>query len=427
MSSPGENLPGAKWYRRLPLEPNELALLAAIVVVVVLTALLDQQHDYLNRPLDSLVNVLRRTSMLGIFALGSAIVIISGGIDLSSGSAIAFCGTICATVMLILAPQEMQGTGVPLGYGVIAAGMAGALAAGFLVGSLHAWLITVIGLPPFVATLATLVGLRSLARAIIPRATEAMLGSPSNQIQIFDPQFRYLATAPWAWIPLVVFLTLSLVAWVLLDRTVMGRHIYALGGNEEAARLSGIRTDRLKWLAYCTSALLAAVAGVLYIAEQSVADPQTLGRAYELNAIAAAVVGGCSLRGGVGTVLGTMLGCLFLSTVIDSVYKIIPSGADVYEGLIVGVVVVVAVAFSQLRQGVVRRRTFFPGALGAVAAVMLALLAGTVVTVALSREAFDQAGRYIGPAVGIVVLAAIVVVKLFERRGANPARGDDPR
>src|SRR5204863_6688681 len=136
---------------------------------------------------------------------------------------------------------------------------------------------------------------------------------------------------------------------VLLSRTVTGRHLYALGGNEEAARLSGIRTDRLKWFAYCFGSVTASIAGILYICDQSVADPQTLGRGYELNAIAAAVVGGCSLQGGIGTIPGTVLGCLFLRTVIDGIAKIIKTGADVYEGLIVGIVVVIAVAFIQLR------------------------------------------------------------------------------
>ena len=97
-----------------------------------------------------------------------------------------------------------------------------------------------------------------------------------------------------------------------MSRTVTGRRLYALGGNETATRLSGIRTERLKWLAYCLSAMCSSIAGILYVGEQSVADPQSLGRGYELNAIAAAVVGGCSLQGGIGTIPGVMLGCLFL-------------------------------------------------------------------------------------------------------------------
>ena len=135
-----------------------------------------------------------------------------------------------------------------------------------------------------------------------------------------------------------------------MNHTVIGRHLYAMGGNEQAARLSGIRTDRLKWLAYCIGAMTAALAGVLYTAEVGQADPFTEGSGYELNAIAASVVGGCSLQGGIGTIPGVMLGVLFLRVVIDSVAKLVGSGADDYEGIIVGFLVVLAVTFNELRQ-----------------------------------------------------------------------------
>src|SRR5205809_4019807 len=119
------------------------------------------------------------------------------------------------------------------------------------------------------------------------------------------------------------------------------------------------------------SAVIASVAGVLYVGEESVADPQRQARGYELNAIAAAVVGGCSLQGGVGTIPGAVLGALFLRVVIDGVAKIIKTGADVYEGLIVGGVVVVAVAFTHLRQSGRRGTRFFAGPLGAVTTLNL--------------------------------------------------------
>ncbi len=283
---------------------TELGLAAAILVVLTLTSLLDSNHSYLSEWRLSAVDILRQTVMLGIFALGSAVVIIAGGIDLSSGSMIAFSGTTCATLMLMLNPEGMQSGHVGTTNIVIA--IAGTLVVGFLVGSLHAWLITVVGLPPFVATLATLVGLRSLGRAIVDNITAEFLGGHSSQIQIFDKEFRYLGKS--VWIPAVIFLVLAGCFWLLMSRTVAGRHLYAMGGNEAAARLSGVRTERLKWLAYCLSTFTASLAGILYIGDQSVADPQTLGRGYELNAIAASVVGGCSLQGGVGTIPGVVLG-----------------------------------------------------------------------------------------------------------------------
>ena len=265
--------------------------------------------------------------------------------------------------------------GAVISLPVLGAAIAGTLVVGFLIGSLHAWLITVVRLPPFIATLATLVGLRSFAWAICENVTKTTLGGRSSQIQIYDERFRYLATS--VWIPAVLFVVLALVAWLILGKTVLGRHLYALGGNEEAARLSGIRTDRIKWFAYCASAVLSSIAGILYICEVSVADPTTLGLGYELNAIAAAVVGGCSLQGGVGTIGGTVLGTIFLRTVIDGVAKVIKTGSKVYEGLIVGLVVVFAVAFSQTSR-LRGREGFFAGPLGFVAAINLALIFGVM-------------------------------------------------
>ncbi len=170
--------------------------------------------------------------------------IISGGIDLSSGSVIAFSGAICAAIMLALAPLDASGAPdtSQLGGGIFAAAIAGTLVVGFLIGTLHAWLITVIGLPPFVATLASLVGLRSLARVFVQEVTASLTPTgKTTQIYIFDPSFSKLGST-W-WIPLCIFLVLSVLAWVLMSRTVVGRHLYAMGGNEAAARLSGIRTD----------------------------------------------------------------------------------------------------------------------------------------------------------------------------------------
>ncbi len=400
--------------RRALLRP-EWGLVLAIAAVVVLTGLLDDRHNYWYNPGDSAINVLRQTSMLGIFSLGAAIVIIAGGIDLSSGSMIAFSGSICATLMVLMAPEEMKSARL-LGLGTISTAILGTLVVGLLIGSLHAWLITVVGLPPFVATLATLVGLRSLGRAIVENVTAATWGGRSTQIQIYDSRFRYLATS--VWIPAVLFVVLAGLAWLLLSRTVVGRHLHALGGNEQAARLSGIQTDRLKWLAYCISAILSSIAGILYIGDQSAAHPQTLGQGYELNAIAAAVVGGCSLRGGVGTIPGTVLGVLFLRTVIDGVAKVIKTGADVYEGLIVGSVVVVAVAFTQFRQAGGRGKRFLSGTLGFVTAINLSLLAG-VLAALLAPKTFVGEGMLALSTGGLTLLVLIVLRWLEGRRTDN--------
>jgi ribose/xylose/arabinose/galactoside ABC-type transport system permease subunit len=326
---------------------------------------------------------------------------------LSSGSVIAFSGTVCAIIMMQLAPEMRRNQ--PVGIWVMAAAIILTLVVGFLIGSLHTWLITIVGLPPFVATLATLVGLRSLGRGLVVYYTQG-----SSQISIYDERFRYLATS--VWIPVFLFLGLAGLLWLLMARTVAGRHLYALGGNENAARLSGIRTDRLKWLAYSLSAMLSSLAGILYICEVATADPEKLGKGYELNAIAAAVVGGCSLLGGVGTIPGTVLGVLFLRVVIDGVGKIVKRNADIYEGLIVGVVVVVAVAFTHVRQVTRSGKRFLAGPLGIVTIVNLTLLAS--VLGALCGQTYGVDGKMVGGA----ALVLLIIARAVEGRAGMKSR-----
>ena len=363
-----------RYWRR-----HEFALLAAVLTVLVVTTILDKNHNYLDQWQLSVIDLSRQTSLLALYAMGASVVIIAGGIDLSTGSVVAFSGTICATLMLLLAPEAVE-QAKPLGTAVIVMAITGTLLVGLLIGSLHAWLITEIGLPPFVATLGTLVGLRSLGRAIVEAVTQSVLGGAKTQINIADRSFRELsgAISGTTWNLVTIVLVVGLLLWILLGKTVVGRHLYALGGNEQAARLSGIQTDRLKWLAYCISAVLSSLAGILHVSQLSVADPQTSGRAYELNAIAAAVVGGCSLQGGVGTIPGTLLGALFLRSVIDGVAKIVKTGADVYEGLIVGVLVVFAVTFTRSSAAESAPRRLFRGPLGWVTLLNLTLLAASM-------------------------------------------------
>ncbi len=170
------DLPAAQRDPFRLLRRDEPSLILAILVVIAMTAVLDSQHNYVNDPWASCVQIARQTSLLGIFSLGSAIVIIAGGIDLSSGSVICFSGTICATLLLILAPEQIQSRDVSIDLPIVAIAIVGTMVVGLLIGSLHAWLITVIGLPPFVATLATLVGLRSFARAICENVTATVIG-----------------------------------------------------------------------------------------------------------------------------------------------------------------------------------------------------------------------------------------------------------
>jgi len=412
MNSPGNA--GGGW--RMP--RHELAILAATVAVFVATGWLDPNHTYFANWAESRDIILRNTALLGIIALGASVVIIAGGIDLSAGSMVAFSATTCSLVLMLCAAPDDRRL-VTVGPAGIAVAVGAALLSGLLVGTLHTWLITAIRLPPFVATLATLVGLRSFARAMCLFVTKERWGSESQQINVNTPFFAWLKEHN-VWIMTGTFLGLAVVTWLILSRTVLGRHLYALGGNEQAARLSGIRTENVKWFAYCFGSLTAALAGIFLMADSSVAQPGTLARGYELNAIAAAVVGGCSLQGGVGTVPGTVLGALFLRLVIDAVSKLIKASADVYEGMIVGIIVALAVTFTQVGRRGQSGHALFSGARGLAAIPTIAIFTALLATMAAGNVAALQ-GRtgLFGIGVGGATLLALAVVRGLESRHAS--------
>jgi ribose/xylose/arabinose/galactoside ABC-type transport system permease subunit len=339
---------GERWWSR-----PEVWLLLANVIVYLGVYYGDKQHNF-GSP-ESIQLLSTETTMLGIFAIGTTIVIISGGIDLSLGSVIAFSSIIFTLVVTLLAPAAVAAR-ERVGLAVLLGATVATLVAALLIGVLHALLITRVGLPPFIATLGTLIGLRSLGRVI------AQAKYQSDKVALPAPDFRAFYSSTWTWhfpgleqaikvrwVPLCIFLIVAAGAAVLMKRTVLGRHLYALGGNEEAARLSGIRTDRLKYVAYCIGALCSGLAGILYAAREGQGNSTNMGVGYELNAIAAAVVGGASLRGGVGTISGTILGALFLTLVVNGIPHIIKIESTLYEGIIVGGVVILAVAINQIR------------------------------------------------------------------------------
>ena len=391
----------------------EVRLILAWLAVVILTTILDQGHTYWNNPGNAAELIIRNTVLLGFFALGSAVIIISGGIDLSSGSVIAMSATVFGTLLMVLSPEGFR-TG-DFSMAIIVLAVLGTLLAGAAVGTLHAWLITCVGLPPFIATLATLVGLRSFSRGLTLAVTnnKTQIDFPSSPLpDVFNLRDALKDVTNIS----IAFVIFAIMVWFLMSRTVIGRHLHAMGGNEQAARLSGIHTDRLKWFAYVLGSVSASMVGIIYFADNAAAKPDNLGRGYELNAIAASVIGGCSLQGGVGTIPGTILGCLFLRTVIDAVNKIVGTGADVYEGMIVGIVVVLAVTFSQ-RVGSVQRY-FFANALGRTAIPVLGLLAGLCFMLFFRDKPWfkTQAGYYTPHLFGIGVTVLLCVRSFLESR-----------
>ncbi|MCI0718614.1 MAG: ABC transporter permease [Acidobacteria bacterium] len=315
------------------LASQEFGLILANLTAWLAILLLDPQHNFAS--LDSARLLLREGVLLGIYAIGAAIVIVAGGIDLSVGSVIAFSGVICAMLLQRLGGESLAAhQALPLW--VIAAAILLTLAAGLLIGLFHTLLIQKLDLPPFITTLGTLAGLRSLAKVL----------SNDEKIAANNDAFRALYTI-W-WVPALIFLLIAIGAAVLMRRTAAGRHLYALGGNEEAARLSGLSIGRLKAKAYALAALLSAVAGILYAARQGQGDAESA-VGYELGAIAAAVVGGCNLRGGEGTITGTILGVTFLTIVVNGIANVIKVDSTQWEGLVMGIVLILAVAVNRLR------------------------------------------------------------------------------
>lgn len=377
----------------------ELKLIFSWLLVVAVTMALDTNHTYWDSPGDSAEVVLRQTVLLGFFALGSAIIIISGGIDLSSGSVIAMSATVFGSLMIVLDPEGFR-QGHVSSLAVILA-IAGTLLVGAMIGTLHAWLITSVGLPPFVATLATLVGLRSFGRGLTPTLT-------GGKSQIDFPDAALRDTLKDVTSISILFVLFALVLWILMSRTVTGRHLQAMGGNEQAAKLSGIRTDRMKWLAYVIGAVSASIVGIIMFADSGSAKPDAMARGYELNAIAASVIGGCSLQGGVGTIPGTILGCLFLRTIIDAVQKIVGAGSDVFEGMIVGIVVVVAVTFSQRGGGKLSDKRFFSNEIGWTVIPALGLLSGLSYLLFFGNGNREWYAPYQAVVVCIVVIACLI-------------------
>jgi ribose transport system permease protein len=278
-------------------------------LVVICLALFISNSDFLGQ--SNAVNTLRQISMLGIYAIGSGFVIIAGGIDLSVGSVVGLTGVIIARI----SSQATGGGGHSLALGVVVA-----LAVALLVGLLQGLLITRLNLQPFIVTLAGMLLIRGVSQTVVQGGTLSLGTSPLLGLAnggLFmrggDPLLPY---------PLLIFLGVIAAGGYLLHSTVLGRYLYAIGGNREAAAYSGIPVKRIETTTYVISAGLAGVAGVCYAAYIGQMSQQ-VGVAYELYAIAAVVLGGCSLRGGEGTVLGIVIG--------SAMMKVIDNGINMFQ------------------------------------------------------------------------------------------------
>ena len=270
---------------------QRLLALGALIILLVFFSIIAPHFA----SLENYRNILTATASNGLLATGVTFVIITGGIDLSIGTGTAFASVALGIVAVNL--------GLPLWLGLIAG-----LAAGGAVGLINGALIAKLKLPPFIATLGMMYVTIGMAQVL----------SDVHPIYFTDPQPAFngfFMGNPVAGIPNTVWVMFggAIVAWILLNKTVFGRYTFALGSNEEAARLSGVNVDRWKALVYVVCGVFVGLAGIVLSARSSSAQPSQ-GQGYELDAIAAAVIGGTSLAGGEGSIVGTMIGAFLIST-----------------------------------------------------------------------------------------------------------------
>jgi ribose transport system permease protein len=266
----------------------------------------------------NLLNVVEQAAIIAIVAVGMTFVIITGGIDLSVGSVLAFAGVVMASVLHAEAP-------VPLA-------LAAALGTGLFCGLVNGALITVGRLPPFIATL----GMMSVARGT------ALMFTEGRPVSGFSGGFRSLATGEVLGLPVSVVIMVGVyaVAHFVLTRTKLGRYTYAIGGNEEAALLSGVNVKFYKAAVYGISGALSGLAAVILTARLNSAQP-IAGMMYELDAIAATVIGGTSLLGGEGTVVGTLIGALIMAVLRNGLNLL--GVSSFIQQIVIGSVIIAAV------------------------------------------------------------------------------------
>ncbi len=273
---------------------------------------------------DNLLNVLRQTSINAIIALGMTYVILTAGIDLSVGSVLAFSGAICAS---LIASDVNIVLAVVMTLGV-----------GGLLGAANGMVISFFGVQPFIATLVGMTMIRG-ATLVYTGGRPISTGDFDVAESFYSLGGGYIAGIP---VPIVIALVVFVIAWIVLNRAALGRYVYAIGGNEAVTLIAGINVNRVKMIVYILSGVMAALAGIILTARLESAQP-TAGAGYELDAIAAVVLGGTSLMGGRGTLVGTLIGALIIGVLnnalnlmdVSSYYQQIAKGAVILLAVVV--------------------------------------------------------------------------------------------
>jgi ribose transport system permease protein len=302
-----------------------IQILGMLPVLLLLCVAFHFLSDYRFFSLQNISIVMQQASINTVLAAGMTIVILTGGIDLSVGSILAVSAM--AAVIVSKIP----------GWGLL--GIPAALLCGLLFGSINGALIAFLRLPPFIVTLGSLTAVRGVAR---------LMGGDTT---VFNPQLPfafigngYLFGVPWL---VIVALVVIVVCWYVLRRTVLGVHIYAVGGNADAARLTGIKVWAVLLFAYAASGVLAGLGGVMAAARLYAANGLQLGQSYELDAIAAVILGGTSFVGGIGSIWGTLVGALIIAVLTNGL--ILVGVSDIWQFIVKGLVIVGAVALDRYR------------------------------------------------------------------------------
>jgi ribose transport system permease protein len=316
--APDAEAPPSRWasLRAATSGVRELNILLALVLLCALLAFLSPVFFTSN----NLLGVARAFSLTAIAAIGQTMVIITGGIDLSAGSIIGL-SSLSAGILLV--------NGWPSPLAILAG-----LVIGTAFGACNGLLITRIGLPPFIATLGTL----SIGRGLIYVVTQGYpVTAPRDELLLQIGQ-GYVGQIP---MPVIIMVVVTILATLFLGKTTLGRYIYAVGGNEEAARLAGINVNNVKMFVYTTSGFLASVSGIILLSRLVSAQP-TAGLGQELPVIAASIIGGTSLVGGEGTALGAVLGAAIVGVLENGIVLL---GINTYaQQVVTGAAIILAVA-----------------------------------------------------------------------------------
>lgn len=312
---------------------HRLRKFQSIIALLILCVLLAMLSDKFLTS-ENLWNIMRQISVNVCISVGMTLVILTRGIDLSVGSVLAFSGAVAAG--LLKYGLEVPSSNLYIGFTVLGS-ILGAMVVGSSLGAFNGWVITRFKIPSFVATLAML----TIARGA------TMLWTGGFPITGLGENFGFIGTGWVLGVPMPVWITVVVVAIAMLitNRTKFGRYIYAIGGNERAARLSGININRIKLLVYTIAGLLAAVGGIILTSRLDSAQPNA-GLSYELDSIAAVVIGGTSLSGGRGSIIGTVQGALIIGVLNSGL--VLLNVSPFWQQVIKGFVILLAVIMDRI-------------------------------------------------------------------------------